>query len=79
MFTFFVIGVLLIVAYVITMMNSVVYEDYEDEFMGLKMRLVIDKTSSADQIAAEAFKEFRRVYEKYTTEYGIIARLLTNI
>jgi hypothetical protein len=71
MFTFFVIGVLLIVAYVITTVNTVVYKDYEDEFMGLKMRLVIDKTSSADQIADEAFKEFRRVYEKYTTEYGI--------
>ncbi|HOO34355.1 MAG TPA: FAD:protein FMN transferase [Thermotogota bacterium] len=71
MFTFFVIAVLLIVAYVITTVNTVLYEDYEDEFMGLKMRLIIQKTSSADRIAEEAFAEFRRVYEKYTDQYGI--------
>jgi hypothetical protein len=71
MFTFFVIGVLLIVAWVVTTMNTVVYEDYYDEFMGHHIRLVIQKTSSADNIASEAFLEFRRVYAKYTETYGI--------
>jgi hypothetical protein len=71
-FTFFVIGVLMVLLYVITMIYNTEYVSFTQEYKGMKIRLVIEKTDHADEYAQRAFLEFKRIYEKYTTQYAVI-------
>lgn len=71
-FTFFVIGVLMVLLYVIIMIYNTEYVSYTEEFKGMKIRLVIEKTDHADEYAQRAFAEFKRIVEKYTTQYAIL-------
>ena len=70
-FTFFVIGVLMILLYVITMIYNTEYVSFTEEYKGMKIRLVIEKTDHADEYAQRAFLEFKRIVEKYTTQYAV--------
>ena len=71
-FTFFVIGVLMVMLYVITMIYNTEYVSYSEEYKGMKIRLVIEKTDHADEYAQRALLEFKRIVEKYTTQYAVI-------
>ena len=71
-FTFFVIGVLMVMLYVITMIYNTEYVSFTEEYRGMKIRLVIEKTDHSDEYAQRAFLEFKRIVEKYTTQYAIL-------
>jgi len=71
-FTFFVIGVLMVLLYVITMIYNTEYVSFTEEYKGMNIRLVIEKTDHADEYAQRALLEFKRIVEKYTTQYAII-------
>ncbi|MEA1884135.1 MAG: FAD:protein FMN transferase [Thermotogota bacterium] len=71
-FTFFVIGILMVLLYVITMIYNTEYVSFSEEYKGVKIRLVIEKTDHADEYAQRAFLEFKRIYEKYTAQYAVI-------
>src|SRR6056297_629298 len=70
-FTFFVIVVLMILLYVITMIYNTEYVSFTEEYKGMKIRLVIEKTDHSDEYAQRAFLEFKRIVEKYTTQYAV--------
>ncbi len=71
-FTFFVIGVLMVMLYVITMIYNTEYVSFTEAYKGMNIRLVIEKTDQSQEYAQRAFQEFKRIYEKYTTQYAII-------
>lgn len=71
-FTFFVIGVLMVLLFVITMIYNTEYVSFLEEYKGMNIRLVIEKTEHAEEYAERAMHEFKRVYEKYTTQYAVI-------
>jgi len=71
-FTFFVIGVLMVIMLVITLVYNREYVSYNDQYQGMAIRLVIEKSAHSDELAQKAFFEFKRVVEKYTTQYAVI-------
>ena len=71
-FTFFVIGVLMVLLYVITMIYNTEYVSFSEVYKGMRIRLVIEKTENSEEYAQRALHEFKRIFEKYTTQYAII-------
>ena len=78
-FTFFVIGVLMVLLFVITMIYNTEYVSFTEEYMGMNIRLVIEKTEHSDEYAQRALQEFKRIYIKYTTQYAVISDTLNNL
>lgn len=74
MFTFFVIGFLMVLMLVITLVYNTEYVSFSQEYASMQIRLVIEKTDQAEEYAQRAFFEFKRVYEKYTDQYAIYPR-----
>ena len=66
------IGVLMVIMLVITLVYNREYVSYSDQHQGMSIRLVIEKTAHSDELAQKAFFEFKRVVEKYTTQYAVI-------